>query len=384
MIKTLTAYTSELDDERIAIEELKSQLNLEDGLLKNTIGIVACHYEFVLSGIFKEICDELPFEVVGTIASAQSVSGQADSLLLALTVMTSDDVEFDTIITTSLLTEPCKAIADSYKAGCRSEKPALILTFASFILQNCGDDYVDALTEVSGGVPCFGTQAIDETEDFSNCFMLTSGEHHLDKMAMVLIYGNIKPKFYIAHMSKSRIIDKSAVITKSAGAVIMEVNDRPIVDFLEDLGLVKAAETRYAMSNLPLLLDYNDGSPKVSKILIMLSPEKYAICAGAVPEGSTLQVALADKEDVMLTAKDLTNEIQKDVENASLLLAYSCICRYMTLGSEQCQEMDFIQQNISGVPIMMANSGGEICPTQVSDGKAVNRFHNNALVACLI
>jgi hypothetical protein len=32
---------------------------------------------------------------------------------------------------------------------------------------------------------------------------------------------------------------------------------------------------------------------------------------------------------------------------------------------------------------MMAYSGGETCPTQVSDDKAINRFHNNAFVACV-
>jgi hypothetical protein len=35
------------------------------------------------------------------------------------------------------------------------------------------------------------------------------------------------------------------------------------------------------------------------------------------------------------------------------------------------------------LPFLMAYSGGEICPTRVSEEKAINRFHNNAYVACL-
>ena len=384
MIKTLTAYTTELDDKYLAIEQITSQLKNKGGPLKNTIGIIACHYEFVISEIYEAVCQALPFDVVGTISSAQSVPGQADSLLMTLLVMTSDDVEFKPVLTPSLLTEPAKAIEESYKAANGTAKPSLILAFAPFLLQNCGDDYVNVLTEVSGGVPCFGTVAVDDTLDFSNSFVLAQGGHHRDKMAMILIYGEISPRFYIANISESRILEKSAVVTKSAGPVIMEVNERPIIDYFSDLGLVDASETQYALSSLPFLLDYNDGTPKVSKIFITLTPEKYAICAGAVPQGSTLYIAASDKDDVMLTTNAAVDLIAQAIEGASMLLVYTCISRAMTLGSDQYKEMDLINQKFEGkLPFMMVNSGGEICPTQIAAAKSINRFHNNAFIACV-
>ncbi|MCL2877326.1 MAG: FIST C-terminal domain-containing protein [Acidobacteria bacterium] len=384
MIKTLTACTAEIDDEKLAVEQIRSQLNLDSGLLKNTIGIVACHYEFVLSGTLKALCGALPFDVVGTISSSLSVKSGTDSLLLTLMVMTSDDVEFVKTLTPSLLTEPGQVIAESYKAVCRAEKPALILTYAPFIPQNSGDEYVNVLSEASGGVPCFGSLAVDDTVDFSNCFMLADGEHYRDRMAMILVYGNVQPRFYVANISESRILDKSAVVTRSAGPVLMEVNERPVMEYFEDLGLVKASETQYALSSLPFLLDYNDGTPKVSKMFVALTPEKYAICAGAMPQGSTLYMATADKDDVMFTTGEAVDQLFKNMDNASGLLIYSCIGRSMTLASEQFKEMEFINQKVGAIlPYMMVCSGGEICPTQVSDEKAINRFHNNAFVACL-
>ena len=385
MIKTLIATTSELDDENLAVEQIKSQLNFNENLLKNTIGIIACHYEFVLSDSFKAVCEALPFDVVGTISAAQSVPGESGSLLLTLMVLTSDDVEFDKVITPSLMENPINVIEKSYRNACRTQKPALILTFAPFILQNSGDDYVNTLTEVSGGVPCFGTLAVDDTLDFSNCFMLAGGEHYRDRMAMILVYGKIQPRFFVANISESRMLEKSAAVTKSAGPVLMEVNERPVIEYFSDLGLLDATETQYAMSSLPFLLDYNDGTPKVSKIFVTLTPEKYAICAGAVPQGSTLYMATTDKDDVLLTTGEAVDMILKEINNASLLLIYSCISRSMTLGSDLFKEMDLIDQRISGkLPFMMANSGGEICSTQVSKGKAINRFHNNAFIACMI
>ena len=385
MIKTLTAHTYELDNEDQAVSDILSGLESGGELLRNSIGIVACHYEFVHSGVYKKVSDALPFDVVGTISSAQMIPGESGSLLLTLMVLTSDDVEFDKVITSPLSGDPAAAIAEGYNSIRRAEKPALILMFAPFILANCGDDYVNVITKASGGVPCFGTIAVDDTLDFANCFMLSDGESHRERMAMVLIYGAISPKFYIANISESKIINnKGAFVTKSAGPVLMEVNERPLMDFFAELGLVEAAEIQYAMSTLPFLLDYNDGTPKVSKIFVMLSPEKYAICAGAIPQGSTLYVASSDKETVLGTTGEAIGAILRDIKGSSGLLIYSCISRAMTLGSEQFMEMELIDRDLGGkLPLMMVNSGGEICPTQVSGGTAINRFQNNAFVACL-
>ena len=40
MLKTIIATTTELDDEKLAVRQILSQLERGDGLMKNTIGIV--------------------------------------------------------------------------------------------------------------------------------------------------------------------------------------------------------------------------------------------------------------------------------------------------------------------------------------------------------
>ena len=385
MIRTMIAQTMELDDDTFAVEEILEQLKLGENLLKNSVGIIACHYEFVFSNVYKAICEALPFDVVGTISPTSAVAENSASLIFAITVLTSDDVEFDVAMTPSLLDNPREAVTETYNSISKGRKPALILTYAPFILQNCGDDYVDALSEASGDAPCFGTLAVDDTMDFAHCYLLANGEYHRDRMAMVLLYGEVKPNFIVANISEHRILEKSAVITKSSGALLMEVNERPVIEYFSDLGLLDATETQYALSTLPFLLDFNDGSPKVSKVFIALSPEKYAICNGAMPEGCTLYMASTDKDDVMLTTGEAVERILGNVDNASLVLIYSCIGRSMTLGSDQFKEIELIDEKLKGkANFMVAYSGGEICPAQVTDGKAVNRFHNNAFIACIL
>jgi hypothetical protein len=386
MIQSITAYTTEIDDVERAVEEVKSQILPDEQLKKNTVGIIACHYEFALSGVAKALCESLPFPVLGAITSAQAVPSVSDTLFLTLMVLTSDDVEFVAARTPSLRGEPGKTIAQTYAeaASARPERPALILAYAPFMLENSGDEYVNVLTDVSGGAPCFGTLAVDDTSDFSNCFMIYNGEHSNDQMALLLLYGDVRPKFFIATISPNKILEKSALVTKSAGHILMEVNDRPVVKYFEDLGLTKASETAYAMTSLPFMLDYGDGTPQVSKVFVGLTPEGYAICAGVMPEGATLYIGVFDKEDVLLTTAGAVAEALANAPGASGLLIYSCISRSMSLGADQLLELDLVKEKITDrLPFMMAYSGGEICPTQISDAKAVNRFHNNAFIACL-
>ncbi|MCL2752725.1 MAG: FIST C-terminal domain-containing protein [Defluviitaleaceae bacterium] len=386
MTKTFVLSTTEIDDPIIAVEEIMSQINLETDLLENSIGIISCHYEFIISGVAKDVCEALPFNVAGIVASPLSDSKTADSLLLSIMVITSDDSHFVKVVTPSISENAGEVIAAAYKnaAANADVKPEMIFAFAPFMPQNSGDDYVNVLTKASGGAPVFGSLAVDDTADFSNCFAISNGEHYSDKLIMVLAYGNFKPKFYIANISENRIEEKSALITKSSGHVVMEINGHPVMNYFESLGIAHAAETQYAMSMLPFLIDYKDGSPMVSKIFIKLTPNNHALFGGEIPEGNSMHIARTDNEDVLATTSEVVYQILRETPNASGALIYSCVARAMAMGVDQYGEMECVIKKFQGkIPFLMATSGGEICPTQISNNQAINRFHNNAFVVCV-
>jgi hypothetical protein len=384
MIRTLTAFTENIDDPAAAAAEIKTQLEKGEGLLKNSVGIIACHYEFVLSGTAKAICESLSFDVAGTISSVQAVNDDGGTLFLTLLVLTSDDVSFKTGITDSLKSDPGKRIEESYRSLSGGIRPALVFAFAPFMIENSGDEYVDVLSRVSGGVPCFGTLAVDDTSDFRECYMVYNGDHYRDKMALILCYGDIHPKFYVASISEEKLLDKAALITSSEGHILKEVNGKPVVEYFEDLGLTKASETSYAMTSLPFMLDYGDGTPMVSKVFIGLNEQKHAICAGVMPQGSTLYMGVFDKDDVLLTTGKLIRRALEEMSHSSVMIGYSCISRSMSLGSDIFAEMDLIQKESAGkMTTLLAYSGGEICPTQINETAAINRFHNNTIILCV-
>ena len=384
MITTKTAYTREIDDCAAAVADLLAQLDLAADTSHNKVGIISCHYEFVFSGLVSELCGQLPFPVIGIISSANAVRDAADMLMLSIMVLSSDKVSFSTSLSSSLLEDAPAAIAEAYRAAAadHEERPALILSFAGFLQQNSGDQYVAVLNEISQGIPCFGSLAVDDTADFANSYAIYNSEHHRDRMALLLIYGDIKPRFYTATISADKIIAKAALITSSEGHILKEVNGRPIVDYFTSLGLTKASETSYAMTSLPFMLDYNDGTPPVSRVFVGLNEQLHAICAGAMPEGATMYIGVFDDADVLLTTRLAIQQALAE-STPSCVLSYSCIARLMAMGSNTTGEMDMVRELLAAAPpFLMSCSGGEICPTNRQD-TLINRFHNNTFTLCV-
>lgn len=388
MIKMFNACTLEVDDAELAIKELKEQLNIESNMLKNTFGLIACHYDFVHTGVVDKVCEAFPFEIMGTITSGQAIEDNSGAFLMTLTVFTSDDTVFETRLSEPLGDTPKDAVAATYEdasAG-HEEKPALMIAVAGFLPGNTGDDYIDKLTECSDGAPCFGTIAVDDTLDFANSCIIYNGKEYKDRLALTLIYGELEPKFYIATISDHKIMDNPALITKSKDNVIIEINEKPVIEYFKSLGLGDATKKLYSMVSMPFMLDYNDGTPPVSKVFVSMNDEGHAVCAGKMPEGSHLYIGTFDKDDVLLTTGNAMRKLFEENSDPQGILMYSCISRIMSLGSDQMAELDEInkinKENGSS-SFMIAYSGGEMCPTEIGAGRAVNRFHNNAFIACV-
>ena len=388
MIKTILASTGEIDDIELAVSEIMGQLDVGNQLLSHSVGIVSCHYEFISSGALAAICEALPFETAGAVTMNQATNCAMGTFVLSVMVLTSDDVVFTTTLSEPLNAEMPERLGAAYQAlvAQQQDAPALLLIYAPFMAQNSGDDYVNLFTEFSGGVPCFGTMAIDDSDSFTfeNCMSIYHGAPYSDRICLVGIHGDIKPRFFLATISPDKVFAKPALITKSEGHILQEVNGRPVVEYFSNLGLTTATETQYATASLPFMINYEDGTPPVSKVFISLTPENYALCAGAMPEGVSLYIGVFDKDDVLLTSGEAIDTVLADLEGASAMLIYSCISRSMSLGSDTMAELELIQGKVGqSIPLLMAYSGGEMCPTQISNDKAINRFHNNTFIGCV-
>ena len=53
-----------MDDLDVAREEILAQLK-DKKLLKHSVGIIGCHYDYVEYGVVKAISEALPFDIIG-------------------------------------------------------------------------------------------------------------------------------------------------------------------------------------------------------------------------------------------------------------------------------------------------------------------------------
>ncbi|AEF86063.1 hypothetical protein TREPR_0696 [Treponema primitia ZAS-2] len=386
MIKTLTAYTNEIDDVEKALGEIFDQLDLGKNLLKNSIGIISCFADFLNSGVVKALVGKLPFDLVGATTLGGSTGGNLGETILILTVLTGDEVEFVTGITDPILEEDEGLFRRAYEkaAGSRKDKPALMLSFAP-LLRNVSCDYmVNTFTAISGNVPNFGTQAVDHNSDYHASQTILNGDAFPERYVFVLVYGPLNPSFIIGGISEERVFPEKGLITASQGNQLQTVNGLSVIDYLVSLGLSKDENgSIVGINSFPFVLDYKDGAQPVIRVMFAITPDGYAVCGGNMPVGAILGVGTISAEEVIATTeRALKGALQGGKKNGMLI--FSCIGRFFAQGFNPTAEMEKVQEVINnGVPFHLGYSGGEICPVYGKDGSIINRNHNDTIVICV-
>lgn len=386
MIKMLTAHTLEPDDPQAATEDILRQLDLKSRQMKNTAAFLTCSYDFIETGAVEQLCRALPFDVVGCTTLMNATDGEADTMMLALTVLTSDSCSFSASMSQSLGENMQQSISCAWEtaAAALPEKAALVLAFAPLIREVGGELILNALDDAVGGAPIFGTIGSDQdTSEYSETHTIFNGRCSRDGLAVLAISGNISPYFLVASASEDKIQKQKAIITSSEGSVVREINNTPTIQYLKTLGLTKGDGVE-GMSAIPFIVNYNDGTQSIARAIYMLTPEGYAVCGGAMPEGATLSIGAIDYEDILLTAGEAMDALLATGRKNGLIL-FPCLGRNLVLGTDIRAEIDLIESRLSdsGIPYHLSYSGGEICPVYGDGEKTLNRFHNFTFIACI-
>ena len=382
MINSYTAFTSEIDDIEFAVAEIERQLEPEKNCLKYTVGLVVCYHEFATNGLVAELYKKLGFPIVGTTSTATSTNGGYGQLDFSILMMTSDDVVLTAACSEPLeneLEKPFEAMYQSALVG-HAETPKLILSAAPLKLNFAGDNYVDILNKVSGGVPNFGTLSIDNTSDYLDSHVVFNDKVGQDIYGIIVASGNIHPVFYYESFSPEFIFSHTATITKADGNLLKEIDGAPVIRYLEKIGLAENGKVSDILHSIPFILDYSGEEIPVSRVLLSWSEEEYGICGGLMPEGARFNLGMWDKADVIGTTVH-TIESSLRNKNISTLILHSCLARSYALGTELLLEAEKANGIAAGrIPFIFSYSGGEICP--VRNAADSNRFHNNTVIAC--
>jgi hypothetical protein len=379
MLKMLTAFTSEIDEPEAAVDELLEQLNIENNLLKNSVGIVSCYYEFLETGVVEALCAQLPFDVVGCTVIGNAVNAAAGMEQLSIAVLTSDELNFSTAFSDEISPNDVDGPIDgAYQDACGklSGQPSCILAFAPITTDISGEHMLKVLDRVSGGTPIFGTLSNDTSPTYENAKTFRNGEMHAYKIALILIGGDFNPKFFVTALSERNIQQQSAVVTESEGYRLKRVNDMHLLDYLTSIGV--DTHGLAAVTTLPFLVDYKDGTKPTACSMYSIT-EEGALCGVAIPEGASLTFASVDYNSVLETAETAATTALAYAEErgASGMIAIPCLSRCLVITPTSEAEMEKTREIIGDrMPFIFIYSGGEICPVYNTQGDMINRFHN--------
>jgi len=381
MIRSFTATTREIDDPQAAVTEILTMLALEKNMLQNSVGIISCFSEFEDTGALKAICDALPFECVGTTTCLCSAGKEADEILFAITVLTSDDCVFKTLA--ALITEEyIKSIHSSFTdfLGQSPEKPALFLSYFPLMNTVSGDMILTAIDEATGGVPLFGLTTIDHTLDYSAAKTIHNGDAFREAAVLCAIYGSPKVEFGIASLDDNKFRIQKAIITESSGNVLIGVNGKNAMEYLKEIGFTEEQLPAPGVGAVPLIINYMGSKKPVVRAVFAVTSEGHVACGGKMPTGATLGIGHVDTNDVLNTT---SKTVRTFIEKGSVVLCYSCIARYLVLGADSTAEVEKIIEAVGNdTEYHFTYSGGEICPMSDSNGNLKNVYHNFTIVFC--
>ncbi|GHV91135.1 hypothetical protein AGMMS50268_16380 [Spirochaetia bacterium] len=391
MIETIILQTAEADDPETAVSDVLAQLK-KSQLREHSVGLISCFADFISSGVVAALAEKLPFPIAGATTLAAAATGVQGEVILIITVLTSDDVEFEAGITGPISSEdpaPLKAAWDQVtgkRAINGGGKPSLMLSFGPLLMNVSVDFYVEAWNAITGNVPNFGILAVDHNADYHESQTILNGEASRDRYVFVLCYGRIDPLFFTAGIPEEKAFGEKGIVTASAGNQLKGVNGVSVTQYLTSLGLEKDEKgVIKGINSYPFILDYKDGTQPVIRAMFAITPDGSAVCGGRIPVGTELTVGFANAEGVLASTEEILKQVVPKAAGRSVLI-FSCVGRYFYLGYEKSAEMDKTVQILgdTGARFHFGYAGTEICPVYGKDGKLTNRSHNDTMVICVL
>ena len=381
MIQMMTAFTTEVDEVDDALTGLLEQIDLT-ALRKNSVGLITCHFDFTSTSLFTQLREKLPFDIIGMTTLASANRHGSSMYALSLTVLTSDDVSFQTQVTAPLDAENYHGeITAAYNRA--AEKlpgpPAMVLGFFPYVNTLSGAFMVSSLDSACGGVPVWGSLATNIDVSFERCHAFLNNEQGLNVLAMLLVHGPMDPGFFVVAIPRQKIRENRGMITKSSGCVLYEINGIPALEYFDSIGVVILKDSPIVT---PLLVYYEGASEPVALGVYMVGDDGSLNCGGEMPQGAMIAAGEISPEGILSTAGECVNRLLKSGKKDGALML-PCVTRYVMLSPNQNSEMERVAEMMNGaMPYMLGYSGGEVCPVRDESGKWQNHFHNYTFSAC--
>lgn len=182
-------------------------------------------------------------------------------------------------------------------------------------------------------------------------------------------------------------------VTKSQGAIVYELDNRPAVSIYEDYFGAKAESLREEpLARMAITYPLGIKLPDLDEYLIRdpisVGENGELTCAAEIPEGSEIRLMIGSKDKAVDAAKEAANKLMGDLEADKAMprfvLMFNCIAREKLFGQNAIDEIQAVQQIIGKeVPLLGFYTYGEQAPMggEIKDlSKCNSRFYNETVV----
>ncbi|MCL1847160.1 MAG: FIST C-terminal domain-containing protein [Coriobacteriia bacterium] len=401
-MQSAIAVSYELDDPALAADELVRQIQEKIEFKKESIAILYTEPNIGFAELTELLHQQLGFAVIGgSTANASTITSEGyHELAVILHVLTADDCLFSAAISEPLEVEPKKRIIDTYRRALKElnskdakAKPKMLYLVASMLPGFSSDSIVSTLSKASSGLPVFGFMAADDFE-FCDQQVFLNETFGGDRVAVLLIAGNVQPIFEVKSLIGSENLSRKK-ITKAHDNVICEIDNLPAIEYLKDFPFINDETTRLWNYQFFVELDNekDNGGVSVSRALKAYDKEKGEIsCFASVPENSYISLQYSNDTNVKESCEEALDEVLEKLNDCpdngyeySTMLISSSSLRSLFLTSQKDAEGVLVNKKL---PASYVASGvyafGEIAPSSFKNGKAINNFHNAAMVICAL
>ncbi|MCL1849055.1 MAG: FIST C-terminal domain-containing protein, partial [Clostridiales bacterium] len=334
----------------------------------------------------------------GTAAAGAILTSEGyHELAVALHVLSDDDCLFSAAISGSMESDPDGEMTETYQKAYQglkeqdaSAEPKMVICIASIVQSIASDNILAKISELCGNLPVFGYIAADDFE-FAKQQVYLDGESGGDRLALVLISGNVQPIFKTANLAGEKALEKR-LVTKAHDNIICEIEGEPAYEYIKVFPFINDETT--VLFNYQFFVEvpddaYNDGIP-VSRALSSFDKETGEVtCFANVPENSYIGLLYCTGNDVAATSETGIKEFLAQLNAQSSGYTYStaliatCSLRNMFLADMKATEGDLVKDLFpADISVSGLYAFGEIAPTSIIDNKAVNRFHNATFTVC--
>lgn len=378
--------TDELDGEFAALEVLKQCADALDGQ-EPQAGLLLAAHDLDFEEFLSVVAATYPaMDLIGctTMAPMSSVAGYAEGST-TLTLFASDVLGFTAGLGTDVVSgvESATRQAVEEATGKTDKEPALLILTPS-VEEFDPIAVMSEIGEVLGRtVPVFGGGA---APDFPIAMPWLGGIQFYgnqvltNSLPVLLISGPLNVSVGVAHGWSP--VGKTAVVTRSNDYKVYEIDGEPILDFYRHyLGV----ESEPAIANPLAILDDRTGRYYLRAPLEYDASDGSATFFGSVPQGATVQLAMATTDEILrgteASIAEATAGFPGNAVPEGALIA-SCAVRSFLLGTRTKGEIERIRDGLEkDVPVSGFYAFGEIAPLGLDSTPS---FHNETCVTVLI